>query len=395
MLGPAPGQPPRGTGIRSSRALVSMTSDAMIAVVSPGGYVREVNPAFRSVLGYGEAQVCGLRIPTLVLGDGAAALFREGILATASGQTVAGGSGCWLSSDGCGIPVRWSFAPLHESAGRISGVMVVAHDLRELEQARKELDDIAAHNDAVLEASRDAIITIDATGKMLSFSRGAERIFSYRALEVLGRKLSMLMQESSRGEHGDYLQNYLGSDRHRIFGAGRTIQGQRKDGTAFPMELTVGRVAVPGRNIFVCVIHDLSDRHSADAGLLRHTKHRPAITDAPSPEVTIDRLASEVVQPLQSVLALPQAIGRMLDSGACDEELLRELLRIIAREAQRAAQIVQHYRGLADQQACAPDRQATELVEQAPGGELHRGIVAVGASVVIEVGGTPAHTSGR
>jgi two-component system, LuxR family, sensor kinase FixL len=97
---------------------------------------------------------------------------------------------------------------------------------------------------AVLETAVDAIITIDADGRIGSFNPAAERLFGYFAAEVIGRNVSCLMPEPFASEHDHYLQRYLATAERRVIGIGREVVGRRQDGSTFPMHLSVGEAAV-------------------------------------------------------------------------------------------------------------------------------------------------------
>lgn len=122
------------------------------------------------------------------------------------------------------------------------------------------LRDVEARNGAILDAAVDGIITIDEMGIVRSVNRAAERIFGYTGAEVIGRNVSMLMPEPYRSAHDRFLLNYLSTGQAKIIGLGREVEGQRKDGSTFPMDLAVGEGVMAGGRIFAGIVRDITER---------------------------------------------------------------------------------------------------------------------------------------
>jgi len=117
---------------------------------------------------------------------------------------------------------------------------------------------------ALIATAVDGIMVIDDRGAVEVYNRACERLFEYSPEEVLGRNVKMLMPEPYRGQHDAYLERYETTGERRVIGIGREVVGLRKDGTTFPMYLSVGEGCVSGRRIFVGIIHDLTDRRAAE-----------------------------------------------------------------------------------------------------------------------------------
>jgi len=121
----------------------------------------------------------------------------------------------------------------------------------------------------LLEAAVDTIITIDDQGVIESVNPAAERLFQYKKEEFLGRNVRFLMPEPYRSEHDGYLQRFLRTGERKIIGIGREVVGQRRDGSTFPMHLSVSQFTIDGQIFFTGIIHDLTLRHEADARATR------------------------------------------------------------------------------------------------------------------------------
>jgi two-component system sensor kinase FixL len=117
---------------------------------------------------------------------------------------------------------------------------------------------------AIVGTAADAIVVIDRDGAIRSVNNATERLFGYAVEELIGNNVKMLMPEPYAGEHDTYLANHLGTGHKKIIGIGREVVGQRKNGSVFPMDLSVGEARDGGEPIFVGIIRDITDRKAAE-----------------------------------------------------------------------------------------------------------------------------------
>lgn len=148
--------------------------------------------------------------------------------------------------------------------------MVSAAQQSEHRETRSALRDSAERLRAILETAVEGIITIDERGIIESFNRSAEQIFGYSAGEAIGHNVKMLMPEPFRHEHDGYLANYRETGRAKIIGIGREVSGRRKDGTLFPMDLSVSEVHLANRKLFTGFVRDITERKAAEKSLLHY-----------------------------------------------------------------------------------------------------------------------------
>ena len=116
----------------------------------------------------------------------------------------------------------------------------------------------------------DGLIVIDIDKGIRSFNRAAERIFGYRAEEVLGRNVGILMPRAERAAHDTYVDRYLETGEARVIGRGREVAGERKDGSTFPMSIYLGEMRFAGKRQFLGVVHDLSESRRREDVLRSH-----------------------------------------------------------------------------------------------------------------------------
>jgi two-component system sensor kinase FixL len=117
---------------------------------------------------------------------------------------------------------------------------------------------------AIVDTAVDAIVVIDRDGAIRSVNNATERLFGYAVEELIGNNVKMLMPEPYAGEHDTYLANYLGTGHKKIIGIGREVVGRRKNGSVFPMDLSVGEARDGAEPIFVGIIRDITDRKAAE-----------------------------------------------------------------------------------------------------------------------------------
>jgi len=120
---------------------------------------------------------------------------------------------------------------------------------------------------AILDNTVDGIITIDASGIIETFNPAAEQLFGFPELEVIGQNVKLLMPEPWESNHDQYIQNYLETGEAKIIGKGREVIGRRKNGTTFPMELSIGKMEIEGRLMFTGIVRDISEREEKKAAL--------------------------------------------------------------------------------------------------------------------------------
>ena len=149
--------------------------------------------------------------------------------------------------------------PLH-----LSGIILDIDDQKQIEEALRARE---GHLRSILETIPDAMIVIDGRGIMQLFSSAAERQFGYTEQEAIGQNVSVLMPNPDRRRHDGYLARYQSTGERHIIGIGRIVTGQRKDGTTFPMHLSIGEMESGGQPYFTGFVRDLTEYQQTQARL--------------------------------------------------------------------------------------------------------------------------------
>ncbi len=143
--------------------------------------------------------------------------------------------------------------------------------------------------EAILRSAVAAIVTIASSGRIETVNPAAERMFGYAAGELVGRNINVLMPEPYRSQHDTYLSKYLATGRGQIIGIGREVAGLRKNGTTFPMHLSVGEFRIGEASFFTGTIVDLSAQRAAEQRFEREQAlFRSIFESLPDPLVICD-----------------------------------------------------------------------------------------------------------
>lgn len=212
------------------------------------------------------------------------------------------------------------------------------------DRASRALAEREAHLRSIYDSAPDALIVIDESGIMQSYSAAAERMFGWSASEVLGRNVKMLMPEPYREQHDGYLDRYLTTGERRIIGIGRIVVGERKDGSTFPMELAVGELRSERGRVFTGFVRDLTERQATETrlqelqGELVHMSRLSAMGEMAS------ALAHELNQPLSAIANYLSGAKRLLERAGIEEPRAREALEKATDQALRAGEIIRRLR---------------------------------------------------
>jgi len=155
---------------------------------------------------------------------------------------------------------------------------------------QESLRESALHTQAILDNMLDGVITITDQGLIESFNKAASTIFGYTTSEVMGNNLSMLMPEPLRSQHDGFLRHYHQTGEERVIGKSLEVEGQRKDGSVFPLNLSVSRISRQGQTVFVGIVRDVT-QHKQDIQEIRRLAFYDALTGLPNRRLLMDRLA--------------------------------------------------------------------------------------------------------
>ncbi len=220
---------------------------------------------------------------------------------------------------------------------RLAGINLDITARKAIEMSLRESE---ARANAVLNTAADAIVTIDERGTIQSANLATERLFGYAPAELIGQNINMLMPQPYQGEHDQYLQQYLATGVKKVIGIGREVQGRRKDGSIFPVDLAVSEVALVGRRLFTGIVRDLTERKTAEKELEGHHEELAHILRLNTMGEMAAGLAHELNQPLSAIANFARGTARRLHNDLVDKPAIIEAVNAIADEAVRASEII-------------------------------------------------------
>ena len=193
-----------------------------------------------------------------------------------------------LSRDGV---LRWSDVSIFPFEG---GLAFIGRDISARKRAELDLQASEARYRAVADSAADAIVTAGGRATIVGWNRGAERMFGWPAQEMIGQPLVTLMPESMGGTQTAAFGRFVGDPKRHVTGALTALTGRRKDGSDFPLELSLSDWTLDGQRYVTAIIRDVSERHVAEA----------AVREAQS---GLRRLARAIDQTSDAVLVADQA----------------------------------------------------------------------------------------
>ncbi len=267
-------------------------------------------------------------------------------------------------------------------------------DIQEHKPDHKSADQAEAWFHSLLDTAIDGIIVTDDNGYILAFNKACEELFGYSSSEIMGQGISKIMPRSEAAHHGRHLTRYLETGKKRIIGIGRELNARRRDGSEFPIELSIGEANTNTGRQFIGIIRDISWRKQSEARQrqlqheLEHLARLSAMNELGA------AIAHELNQPLTAIMLYMQAATRNANSSGLDDDI-RDILEKAASEAERAGKILRGMRrfvekGEVERRAVSIDEvihEAVDLMSQSlidKGIELHFSLDEKGRQVNAE-----------
>jgi two-component system, LuxR family, sensor kinase FixL len=320
------------------------TIETPIVILDCGGEILQFNPACEHLTGFRSSEVVGEKVWDCLIPDDEINSVRRIFEETRARELPTHFTNHWRSKDGSFPLLRWTNKAIKNEAGDIKAIIATAIDLTPLKTVEHKLTETQSFLKSIVNASPEAIVTINEKGEIISFSRQAEVMFGYKEDQVAGQNLTILMTDADHSRYDEYIRHHIETGEIMTTGNARYIVALRKNGDEFPASLHITEFT-DGQRVFVGFIEDISEQRATERRLsetqtlLEHAGRVGAMGEIAT------SIAHELNQPLTAAASLAGAVALTLekeDFRKPDEVL--SMLHDAISEIRRASEIIQQMR---------------------------------------------------
>lgn len=253
--------------------------------------------------------------------------------------------------DGSKRRLAWWCRSLKDETGRVIGALSTARDITDqmlMEAALRESQQTVL---ALFENAAQGILSIDAAGSVLSFNAMAEKIFGYSREQIVGKKLEVLMPEKHSESHEHHRQRYFTNPRSRPMGVGMDLVGRRRDGTEFPVEISLSHIATAGGTVAVAFVNDVSERQRAEN---ERQKLERTLEHATKMEA-VGRLAGGIAHDFNNLLTALSGFAEVVLDELPEDHPLHEGAKETLKTCQRSTSLVRRLLAVSRRQMLQPE----------------------------------------
>ncbi|OUR95172.1 hypothetical protein A9Q81_13830 [Gammaproteobacteria bacterium 42_54_T18] len=279
----------------------ALDQHAIVAITDIKGSITFVNKKFMEISGYEEKELLGKNHRILNSGTHTKDLFTQMYRTISSGK-VWHGELCNRNKSGELYWVDTTIVPSMGANEKPQSYIAIRTEITKRKDTEKALIQSEALNRGIFNAVADAIITINNQGAIEAFNPAACRIFGYKKEEVAGKNICILMPESYRGAHQRGLEKYLATGIPKILGKTVEVEGLRKGGGVFCLELTISEITNGEQPKFTASARDITQRKKIEADLINAKNSAEIAAQAKSDFLAC--MSHEIRTPMNGVLGM-------------------------------------------------------------------------------------------
>ncbi len=320
-------------------SIIQSSHDAVIGE-SLDRVITSWNPGAERLYGYSAAEMIGRHVDVLILPEARAA-EREIQVAITRGDRVEQYQSDRVRKDGTTVRVSITLSPIIDRTGAIVGLSTVSRDITGQQRAD-------ARFRGLLEAAPDAVVCVDADGRIVLVNAQTERLFGYRREELTGQLVEILVPDAIRAGHPARRAAYMADPRPRQMGEGIELAGRRRDGSTFPAEISLSAIDAGESILVMAAVRDVRERlelqaererlkTQAERDRLERQLHQSQRLES------LGQLAGGVAHDFNNLLAVisnyAAFVAEEIDSKTPQQEwqAVREDIQQIQQAAERAA----------------------------------------------------------
>jgi PAS domain S-box-containing protein len=312
-------------------SLVQSSDDAIVGL-DLEGRVLTWNRGAERLYGHREAEARGRSIDLLLAGERRAEMAA--VLDRVQGQqTTERFETEHVTKDGRRVPVFLTLSPIRDASDKLIGISIVGRDIGLQKAAEEALRRSEATSRAFLESASESIVITNAAGAIFRINDKAEKMFGYERAELIGQPVEVLIPRRAREAHVVHRAGYMAAPRVRSMGRGLDLAGIKKDGTEFPVEVSLSFVETDDGIRAIAFVTDISERLAFQRAARQADKL-----------AALGTLSAGIAHEINNPIGIITSRVEVMLLEAEGEELpaeLRKDLEVILRHARRVASITQ------------------------------------------------------